>query len=193
MVALTVALFGACAVVRAPVRLFGFTLPLPGPALLLMQIAIALADIACASAALFVLIPGAAPALLPAFVLAYTLGIVAAVVTHVPGGIGVFEAVVLAVVPMDRATLFAALIAYRLLYYLLPLGLGILVLAWHEGARQRRRSVRFLSGVRAVATGVAPLALSAATFLGGAMLLLSGSLPRSARAWAIWRRSCRCR
>lgn len=175
--ALTVMLFGACAVARAPIRLFGFTLPLPGPGLLLLQIAIALVDIACASAALFVLIPGAAPALLPAFILAYTLGIVAAVVTHVPGGIGVFEAVVLAVVPVDRATLFAALIAYRVLYYLLPLGCGILVLAWHEGARQRQRSNRFLSGMRAVATGVAPLALSVATFLTGAMLLLSGSLP----------------
>ncbi|WP_288408776.1 bifunctional lysylphosphatidylglycerol flippase/synthetase MprF [uncultured Sphingomonas sp.] len=175
--ALTVALLGACAVVRAPIRLFAFTLPLPSPGLLLLQIAIALVDIACASAALFVLIPGAAPALLPAFILAYTLGIVAAVVTHVPGGIGVFEAVVLAVVPVDRATLFAALIAYRVLYYLLPLGFGVLVLAWHEGARQRRRSVRFLSGVRAVATGVAPLALSVATFMAGAMLLLSGSLP----------------
>lgn len=175
--ALTVVLLGAGAVVRAPIRLFGFTLPLPGPGLLLLQIGVALVDIACASAALFVLIPGAAPALLPAFILAYTLGIVAAVVTHVPGGIGVFEAVVLAVVPVDRATLFAALIAYRVLYYLLPLGCGILVLAWHEGARQRRRRGRLLSGVRAVATGVAPLALSAATFLTGAMLLLSGSLP----------------
>lgn len=174
---LAIASLAACALVRSPIRLFGFTIPLPTPTQLFLQIAIALIDISCASAALFVLIPGATPALLPAFILAYALGIVAAVVTHVPGGIGVFEAVVLAVVPAGRATLFAALIAYRVLYYLLPLALGILVLAWHEGARQRRRSVRFLSGVRAVATGVAPLALSAATFTTGAMLLLSGSLP----------------
>ena len=174
---LAIAALAACALVRSPIRLFGFTLPLPTPTQLFLQIAIALIDISFASAALFVLIPGATPALLPAFILAYALGIVAAVVTHVPGGIGVFEAVVLAVVPAGRATLFAALIAYRVLYYLLPLALGILVLAWHEGARQRRRSVRFLSGVRAVATGVAPLALSAATFTTGAMLLLSGSLP----------------
>lgn len=174
---LAVASLAACALVRKPIRLLGFTIPLPTPTQLLLQIAIALIDIACASAALFVLIPGATPALLPAFILAYALGIVAAVVTHVPGGIGVFEAVVLAVVPAGRATLFAALIAYRVLYYLLPLALGIVVQAWHEGARQRRRSFRFLSGVRAVATGVAPLALSAATFTAGAMLLLSGSLP----------------
>ncbi|KQM30112.1 bifunctional lysylphosphatidylglycerol flippase/synthetase MprF [Sphingomonas sp. Leaf10] len=175
--ALAVGSLAACALVRTPIRLFGFTLPLPTPTQLLLQIAIALIDISCASAALFVLIPGATPALLPAFILAYALGIVAAVVTHVPGGIGVFEAVVLAVVPADRAALFAALIAYRVLYYLLPLALGILVLAWHEGARQRQRSARFLSGIRVVATGVAPLALSAATFTTGAMLLLSGSLP----------------
>lgn len=175
--ALTLGSLAACALMRSPIRLFGFSIPLPTPMQLFLQIAIALIDISCASAALFVLIPGATPALLPAFILAYALGIVAAVITHVPGGIGVFEAVVLAVVPAGRAKLFAALIAYRVLYYLLPLALGILVLAWHEGARQRRRPVRFLSGVRAVATGVAPLALSAATFTTGAMLLLSGSLP----------------
>jgi phosphatidylglycerol lysyltransferase len=175
ILALAAAVLVACAAIRRPLRLFGFAVPLPTPRDAALQVAIAVIDIAFASTALFVLIPQASPALLPAFVLAFALGIVAAVVTHVPGGIGVFEAVVLAVVPVDRATLFAALIAYRVVYYLLPLAFGIVLLAWHEGAR--RRKSRLLSGIRTVATGVAPLALSAATFTGGAMLLLSGSLP----------------
>lgn len=162
--------------VRAPVRLLGFALPLPRPRQLVAQIGIAIVDTACAAAALFVLIPGAEPAMLPTFILAYSLGIVAAVVTHVPGGLGVFEAVVLAVVPGDRVTLFAALIAYRFVYYLLPLGFGVLLLAWHEGA-QYRHAGRLLAGAQTIASSLSPLVMSAATFLGGAMLLLSGSLP----------------
>ncbi|KQN00413.1 bifunctional lysylphosphatidylglycerol flippase/synthetase MprF [Sphingomonas sp. Leaf25] len=175
VLALTIALLAGCAFAPRPLRLFGMAVPLPSLAQALAQIGIAVVDIAFASTALFVLIPGGQAALLPAFILAFTLGMVAAVVTHVPGGIGVFEAVVLAVVPVDRATLFAALIAYRVVYYLLPLGIGVALLAVYEGAR--RRHSRWLTGLRAVATGVAPLALGAATFLGGAMLLLSGSLP----------------
>lgn len=162
--------------VRAPLRLFGFALPVPRPGQLLAQIGIALADIAFASAALFILIPGADPAMLPTFILAYSLGIVVAVVSHVPGGVGVFEAVVLAVVPGDRATVFAALIAYRLLYYLLPFALGVTLLAWHEGSALRRAG-RILAGTQVAASSLSPLVMSVAVFLGGAMLLLSGSLP----------------
>lgn len=159
-----------------PLRVFGFVLPLPAPSHLLAQTAVAMADLACAGAALFVLMPDAAPALLPAFILAYTLGIIVAAVTHVPGGIGMFEAVVLSVLPGDRATLLAALVAYRVIYYLLPLACGVVLLAWHEG-RQQRRTRQILSGAQAIASGLAPTALAAATFAGGAVLLLSGSLP----------------
>lgn len=176
IVALAALLVAVCRARREPPRLFGFAVPLPTRSQALTQIAVAGLDIACASAALFVLIPGASAALLPQFVLAYTLGIVAAVVSHVPGGLGVFEAVVLAVVPVDRTTVFAALIAYRVVYYLLPLAVAVVLLVWCEGAR-RHGAGRFLFGVREVATGAAPLALSTATFLVGAMLLLSGSLP----------------
>nr|WP_047168024.1 bifunctional lysylphosphatidylglycerol flippase/synthetase MprF [Sphingomonas sp. Y57] len=164
-----------CAFGPREIRLFGWRLPLPGAGAALGQIAIAGVDLVAASAALFVLIPGADPALLPAFLLAYALGIIAALVSHVPGGIGVFEAVVLATVPADRPALAAALIAYRLIYYLLPLALGIIALVLHEG-RQRRLG-RAIAGVRLVANGLAPLLMGVASFLGGAVLLLSGSTP----------------
>ncbi len=159
-----------------PLSIFGFVLPAPRPSQLAAQIGISLVDIACASAALLVLIPGAGPAMLPAFILAWSLAVVASVLTHVPGGIGVFEAIVLAALPGDRATLFAALIAYRFIYYLLPLGVAVLLLAWNEGVRHRHMG-RLLASAQSFANGVSPLVLTAATFLGGGMLLLSGSLP----------------
>ncbi|WP_277980100.1 bifunctional lysylphosphatidylglycerol flippase/synthetase MprF [Sphingomonas phyllosphaerae] len=171
-----VALVVACGMARGPLRIWRLTLPLPSASQAAAQIAIALVDTAAAAAALFVLIPHAPLALLPAFVLAYALGIVVALITHVPGGIGVFEAVVLAVVPGDRTALVAALIAYRLAYYVLPLALGVALLAWHEGRRQHGLP-RLLRDSSALASEVAPLVLAAASFAGGAMLLLSGSLP----------------
>ena len=161
---------------KSPIAMFGMRLPVPGRGELGAQVAVAAVDITCAAAALFVLLPHAAPAQLAAFVLAYALGLVAALVSHVPGGIGVFESVVLAVVPSDRATLFAALIAYRIIYYLLPLALGVILLVWHESLRHRKAK-RVINGVHTIASNLSPLLLSCAAFLGGAMLLLSGSLP----------------
>jgi phosphatidylglycerol lysyltransferase len=166
-----------CARARGPLRVWRFTLPLPSAAQAVAQIGVALLDVTAAAAALFVLMPGASLHLLPSFVLAYALGIVAAVVTHVPGGIGVFEAVVLAVLPGDRVAAFAALVAYRLIYYLLPLAVSVAMLAVRELSQPRACSSRLLREGRVAATGIAPLVLSAATFSGGAMLLLSGSLP----------------
>ena len=176
IIAAIAAAFVATIVHGKPVRLFGMTIPLPGPSQFAAQLGIAALDLSCASAALFVLMPSAAPSLLPAFVLAYALGITAAVVTHVPGGIGVFEAVVVAVLPGDKAVLLAALVAYRVIYYLAPLMLGILLLAFHEGRRQRHAR-KLLTGIEAAVESVAPTMLAAAVFGGGALLLLSGALP----------------
>ena len=175
IVAATLGLLLLCAFGPRQIRLSRWTMPVPSARLAIGQIGIAGLDLAAASAALFVLIPGADPALLPTFILAYTLAIIATVITHVPGGLGVFEAVVIATVPADKPALFAALIAYRVIYYLLPLALGVITLVLHEG--QQRRLGRTLSGARSLASGLAPLLMSAATFLGGTFLLISGATP----------------
>lgn len=168
-----------CASGPRQLSLLGWKVPLPHPRQALAQIGIASIDLAAASAALFVLVPGADPALLPSFVLAYTLAILIALVSHVPGGIGVFEATVLALLPGDNVALFAGLIAYRLIYYLLPLACGVTLLALHEGRRWREPAVRTLAGARALAGAITPLVMSIASFAGGAILLFSGSLPAS--------------
>jgi len=156
-------------------RFHRWSIPLPGARAAMALIAVAGIDLTAAAVALFILLPGADPALLPTFLLAYALGIIVALITHVPGGIGVFEAVVLATVPANRPSLAAALIAYRLIYYLLPLGFGIGALVLHEG-RQRRLG-KAIAGIRRIAVGIAPPLMAAASFLGGSVLLLSGSTP----------------
>ncbi|MFZ5704742.1 MAG: bifunctional lysylphosphatidylglycerol flippase/synthetase MprF [Pseudomonadota bacterium] len=157
------------------IRLFGWSVPLPSSPLLAAQMLVAAIDLAAAAAALFVLVPSASPELMPAFFVAYALAMITALITHVPGGLGIFEAVILATLPVDKAGLAAALIAYRLLYYILPLALGVLLLTLREG--RDRRLGRLLSHAQKMASGVAPLLMAVSSFLGGTLLLLSGSTP----------------
>jgi uncharacterized membrane protein YbhN (UPF0104 family) len=120
--------------------LFGRSIPLPSVSQALAQIMLASIDIVLAATALFVLLPGAGAALFPALLLGYLVAIVTGLITHAPGGVGVFEAVMLVSLPeIDRASLFAALLAYRMVYYLIPLAIGMLLFGIHElrGARVR--------------------------------------------------------
>lgn len=69
-----------------------------------------------------------------AFIIAQVLG----VYSQVPGGLGVFELVFSNILPGqdNQAILFGALIAYRIIYYLLPLVLSGIVLLLYESFRK---------------------------------------------------------
>jgi len=162
---------------RAP-KLLGWTLPLPTVPQALAQVAVASLDLAAATAALFLLLPHTGPSLFPVFFLGYVLAIIVALISHVPGGIGVFEAVIVATMPhVYRPALLAALVAYRAIYYLLPLMIAALLIALHEGSAWRRPVGRALGSAQMLASGIAPVMLSVLVSLGGLVLLVSGSLP----------------
>ncbi len=55
---------------------------------------------------------------------------VAAIISHIPGGIGVLEATVTHILPSAEA--LAAVIAFRVVYYFIPLALGLLLLGASE-------------------------------------------------------------
>ena len=139
--------------------------------------ALSLADLTAASAALFVLVPAADPVAFPGFVVAYAVAVVVALILHVPGGLGVFETVVLATVPGDRPALFAALLLYRLIYYLLPLLIAAIGIACAEGWQLRHPIRRGLSYVDRAGQMLAPTAVTVLVFTAGFVLLVSGALP----------------
>lgn len=155
----------------------GWRTPLPGVRRSAMMTAVAVLDLAAASAALFVLLPGASPEAYPAFFLGYSLAIIAALISHVPGGLGVFEAVVIAMVPGDKAQLLAALLAYRIIYYLLPLLFAALLLAWREGKSWHGPAREMAQAGQSLLRELSPPLLAALVFASGLILLLSGSTP----------------
>jgi phosphatidylglycerol lysyltransferase len=170
----------------AELRVASGTIPLPGTGLLAVQVAVGAVDLACAAAALYVLVPGASPALFGDFFLAYVLAVLIGLVSHVPGGIGVFEATILALVPVDRAELFAAVLLYRLVYYLAPLLIAGAIMVWIEGHRLRRPLIAGLSAVDRMGQALAPPLLALLVFGDGLILLVSGALPAVRnRMWSL--------
>ena len=74
------------------------------------------------------------------FIIAQVLG----VYSQVPGGLGVFEGLFMYIIPgdTDPALLFGALIAYRIIYYLLPLLVSTVMLFSYEGYLSYSRKKR---------------------------------------------------
>jgi uncharacterized membrane protein YbhN (UPF0104 family) len=72
-----------------------------------------------------------------AFLGIYLIAILSGIFSSVPGGVGVFEAVLLFALPdVDKEALLGTILVYRLVYYLLPFCIALLMLAWHEGRTQ---------------------------------------------------------
>ena len=80
----------ATGVAADPVRCWRIAFPLPPTALALRQLALSIADWLLAGAVLYVLLPADRPPFL-AFLGAFLVAILLGMVSHVPGGIGVFE------------------------------------------------------------------------------------------------------
>ena len=106
---------------------------LPGGPLTLLQIAIGIVDLSCCALAMYVLIPDAPHIdfikLAVIFVSATLLGFA----SHSPGGLGVFDAAMLvALIEFDKEELLAGLLLFRLLYYVIPFALSLLILGLRE-------------------------------------------------------------
>ena len=164
-----------CATRRSPIGFAGWQLDLPRPAIAAAQIAVSLLDWALAAAVLYVLLPTGLAFGFMSFVGLFALANLGGLISNVPGGIGVFEAVVLLAIPDGDASgaVAAALIGYRLIYYLLPLVVAALLLGGHQllatGELARR--------VGSWALILAPNLFALIVFVAGIMLLATGASP----------------
>jgi glycosyltransferase 2 family protein len=125
------------AISRRSLKIGRWVMPHLPIGLSLTQIAVTSLDWALAGGVLYSLLPLSSFSF-PAFFSIYLLAQIAGLISHVPGGLGVFETVVLLLLspPIPSADLFGALLAYRAIYYLLPLAIALLLLGLYE-IRQR--------------------------------------------------------
>jgi uncharacterized membrane protein YbhN (UPF0104 family) len=106
---------------------------LPGGPLTLLQIGIGIVDLGFCALAMYMLVPDEPNigfvTLAVIFVSATLLGFA----SHAPGGIGVFDAAMLvALWQFDKEDVLAGLLLFRLLYYIIPFALSLLILGGRE-------------------------------------------------------------
>ncbi|HEY0779450.1 MAG TPA: bifunctional lysylphosphatidylglycerol flippase/synthetase MprF, partial [Gemmatirosa sp.] len=168
------------------VRIGGWAFPVPAPRLALSQLVLAAVDWTVAGAVLWALLPhgsdlGAVPffPFLGAFLLAQFAG----VLSHVPGGLGVVETLLVLLLGryVPAAQVLGALFAYRIVYYLVPFATAVAAFGVYETRVGQHRvalaAARSARVVGRVGPAVVPAALSFATFAAGAVLLVSGPTP----------------
>jgi uncharacterized membrane protein YbhN (UPF0104 family) len=114
----------------------------PSPGLGVAQVMLSVVDWLLVGTLLYVLLPTALPLEYPTFLRAYLVAQAAGVASHVPGGAGVFEAVLLTLLaPAAQAggmgMLAASLLTYRVIYYLVPLAVAIAVFVIAEPSGSR--------------------------------------------------------
>ncbi len=128
---------GWVALAQRRVRFQGFRLQLPGALLTLGQMTLGVADLCAAAGVLFVLLPAQTPIDFPTFAATYVFAAILGIVSHAPGGIGVFEATMLKFVPApSEEAMIASLLLFRIIYYLIPFVLALALLGANEGLRR---------------------------------------------------------
>ncbi|MBR1143571.1 lysylphosphatidylglycerol synthase domain-containing protein [Bradyrhizobium sp. AUGA SZCCT0431] len=119
-----------------------WSVTLPGGPLTLLQIGIGIVDLGFCALAMYMLVPDESNVdfifVAVIFVSATLLGFA----SHSPGGLGVFDAAMLVgLSQMDREDLLAGMLLFRVLYYIAPFVISVILLTLREvilGARSKR-------------------------------------------------------
>ena len=145
MLAINVAYLLTSLRLKRSLRIGSRSFCLPTLDLALAQIIVSSIDWGIAVAILYVLLPSNTHLHLSyaAFFGIYLLGQIAGLVSSVPGGLGVFETVILLLLSptIPPPKIFAALVLYRFIYYFLPLGVSVLLLGLYEIRRRKSTSL----------------------------------------------------
>jgi len=165
------------AVRRAPFRIRSIELRLPRLRLAFIQLANSCADWLLAASVFYVLLPRGASfwVVMGAYIGAQILGLA----SHVPGGVGVFEGLMILFLNpyFTTAELVSTLVVFRAVFYFVPLSLALVFLIGDEIHRRRAHAARVTAYLGQLTERLAPKALAIFTFLGGIVLLFSGATP----------------
>jgi phosphatidylglycerol lysyltransferase len=162
-----------------PFKVWKWEFPVPPPKYFFAQISVSCMDWAVAASVLYVLLPYRAnlsyQAFLGVFLLAQFLGIM----SHIPGGLGVFETIVVFLLSptLPAASVVGSLVAYRAVYYLLPLVVAAVFFAGNELVESRVGFEKAAEFFGKWIPSLVPQVLAYSVFVAGTILLFSGATP----------------
>jgi len=106
---------------------------LPGGPLTLVQILIGILDLSCCALAMYMLVPDEPNLGFVTVAVIFVAATLLGFASHAPGGLGVFDAAMMvALWQFDKEDLLAGLLLFRLLYYIIPFVVSLLILGTRE-------------------------------------------------------------
>ena len=142
---------------RKPVRLGGWQVNLPRPAMTALQLVVGTIDIVLVSSVLYLLLPETAGVAYLPFLAAYLASILAGVLSHVPAGLGVLESMLLLLLPdVPPEQLLAAVLMYRAIYEIIPMLIALGLWASFEGFARDGVMLRLMQRQRRTTAAARP-------------------------------------
>lgn len=161
---------------RLAVGGFGFDLPSFKLATALTLVAVV--DITGSAMTLYVLMPADFIESYPYFFTIYIGAIALGILSHSPGGLGVFEATLIAGLgAAGRSDVLAAILLYRLIYTVLPFVVASIGLAVAWSLSQKQAITGSTAMAYRLISPIIPMAAAGVSLLAGSILLISGNLP----------------
>lgn len=164
---------------KKPFTIHGWEFELPSWKIFTPQILLAMFDWTLAGSILYLLLPQSMELSFPAFLSVFLLAQVAGITSQVPGGLGIFEAVIILLVSpaIKDGSPLGALLVYRGMYYVLPLLVASILLGIHETSQIRQGIAKGARIVHQTTSLIVPKIFTVTTFVAGLILLFSGSTP----------------
>ena len=181
---------------RESITVFGFEIPLPTLGQTAAQLAISVTDWSLAASVLYALLPHAQGLSFAQFLSAYMLAIALGLVSNVPGGLGVFDTAMVVLLRrfLPGDVVLGCVLAYRVVYYLVPMAFALVLFAGYELLQRRDALARSRDRVALWASELVPKGVRGAGVRGGQPAPdLREPLPPHPAAWISCTSSCRSR
>jgi phosphatidylglycerol lysyltransferase len=173
--------------VKKPLTIRDWEFSMPSLGMLLKPIALASVDWAIAGAVIYVLLPTVPGFTYFKFLSIFLIAQFAGNSSQIPGGLGVFETIIILLIPpeLPLSQVAGPLVLFRFIYYIIPLVAATFLLGIQEVLQRWETIRKFHQAFSGWISAVIPVIFSLTTFIGGMILIFSGSLP--ATKWRlIW-------
>lgn len=159
----------------------------PRPRIAAVQLVFSVLNWIVASSVLYVLLPEAER---PAWVIFLGLFLISQLVglaSTVPGGVGVFEATFLVLFPEPvPLSVISALIVYRIIYYLLPLHIALVIVGMRAIRLREAKTVQTVQSLNEWVPRIAPVMFATLSLVAGATLLFLNVIPTVRRFTSLY-------
>ncbi len=164
---------------RQNLKIKEYQLRVPEPKIALSQLALSSVDYLLSGSIIYFLLPSNPHLTLLHVLVFFALAQLIGLISTVPGGLGVFETLMLFMLEpyFDTVDIIRPLLLFRAIYYFIPFLFGFLALLFNEYEERENFLKKFGKVTYSSLSVLAPQIFSVLIFLGGISLLFSGALP----------------